>query len=188
MTVPADRFRTALRGLAAGVTVVSCVRDDADHAMTATAFTAVSLDPPLVSVCISGRARFSAAIAGAQTWAVSVLRDDGRADAVWLATAGRPLQGQLDRVPHHRAGNGCALLDRAVAWLECRTVDIIAAGDHDIVVGAVTAAHAAHQGHPLVYWQGDYRGLAVAAPPGLRTFDDVDRSDGPGNGMEGDRR
>jgi flavin reductase (DIM6/NTAB) family NADH-FMN oxidoreductase RutF len=147
-----------MASLAGGVTVVSCRRDGTDHAMTATAVTSVSLDPPLLLLCVSRTARFWGAITAADFWAVSILDVRAQPHAAWLATKGRPLSGQLDAVPHRRSPQGCAWLEQSLAWVECRTSTQTRAGDHDIIVGEVVAAEQAPgAGSPLVYWRSRYR-------------------------------
>ena len=158
--VDAADFRAALRNFASGVTVVTCRVDGIDHAMTASAFTAVSKEPPLVLVCVSRAARFNAAIRSADQWAVSVLSGSGEEASRWLATSGRPLIGQLDRVPHTRGDAGVALLSDSLVHLECRTREIAPGGDHDIIIGLVERVHPRPPAPPLIYWQGDYRALA----------------------------
>jgi flavin reductase (DIM6/NTAB) family NADH-FMN oxidoreductase RutF len=132
-----------------------------DHAMTANAFTAVSLDPLLVLVCVEVDARFHDAVLDAGVWAVSVLDATARPAAAWLATRGRPLHGQLDRVPFHRGeATGAALLEQAVGWLECRTTGVHPAGDHSIVVGEVLSARTGHDdAGTLLYHRSAYRSL-----------------------------
>ncbi len=155
------RFRRALARFATGVTVVSTRVAGIDHAMTASAFTSVSLDPLLVLVCVEREARFHDAVAEAGAWGVSVLDDSGRAVSQWLATRGRPLHDQLARVPHHRGPvTQSALLDRSLATLECRTTGLFPAGDHSIVVGEVLAVELPDApGGPLLYYQGGYTHL-----------------------------
>ena len=155
-------FRRAMGRFATGVTVVTTQHAGIDHAMTANAFTSVSLEPALVLVCVEREARFHDAIEAAGLWSVNVLDDSARAVATWLATRGRPLHGQLDRVPH-RSGplTGTALLDQSLATLECRTTDLYAGGDHTIVVGEVLAAGLVeHDAAALVYYRGAYGRLA----------------------------
>lgn len=153
-----DDFRAAMSRFASGVTVVSAVLDDVDHAMTASAFTSVSLDPPLVLVCVDKSARFHQAIASTRTWAISMLADAQLATARWLATRGRPLPGQLDGVPHRRGPHsGAALLDGALCWVECRTWENYDGGDHSIVVGQVLGLQIGADTDPLVYFRGDMR-------------------------------
>ena len=143
---------------ASGVTVVTARVGDIDHAMTANAFTSVSLDPMLVLVCVEQEARFHDAVVEAGEWGVSVLDGSARAVSEWLATRGRPLHGQLDRVPHHYgAVTGAALLDQSLATMECRTVGSYPGGDHTIVVGEVLAigTHDSDDGG-LIHFRGRY--------------------------------
>jgi flavin reductase (DIM6/NTAB) family NADH-FMN oxidoreductase RutF len=154
-------FRRAVGRFATGVCVVSTSAGGRDHAMTANAFTSVSLDPLLVLVCVEQDARFHDAVLEAGTWGVSILDERARGTAEWLATPGRPLVGQLDPVPHHRGpATGVALVDASLATLECRTTDVHAGGDHVIVVGQVVGVGLAPDGHgPLVYHRSSYRTL-----------------------------
>ena len=135
----AEAFRRAVGRFATGVCVVTAVDGGIDHAMTANAFTSVSLDPLLVLVCVETDARFHDAITAAGAWAVSILDASARPVADWLATRGRPLHGQLDRIPFTRGVTGAALLRQSTAWLECRTQAVHPGGDHVIVVGEVVA-------------------------------------------------
>jgi len=150
-----DDFRAAMSRFTSGVTVASAVLDGIDHAMTASAFTSVSLDPPLVLVCVDKSARFHQAITLSRTWAVSVLAEPQVATARWLATRGRPLPGQLDGVPHRRGSvTGAPLLEGALCWLECRTWETYDGGDHSIVVGQVLDLELGDDADPLVYFGG----------------------------------
>ena len=106
-------FRRAAGQFASGIVVVTTATG---HAMTVSAFASVSLDPPLVLFCAEKIARFHDAVLEAGSWAVSILAEDGEKTARWLATRGRPLEGQLDEVPHHLGrATGAPLLDGAVA-------------------------------------------------------------------------
>lgn len=135
-----ELFRLAMGRFATGVTVISTIADGHDHAMTASAITSVSLDPLLVLVCVEIDSRFHDAVTEAGFWGVSMLPTSARATADWLATRGRPLHAQLDRVPFHRGtATGVPLLDHALATIECQTCDVHPAGDHSIVVGQVVS-------------------------------------------------
>lgn len=158
-------FRRVVGHFASGVTVVTTVAGPlgrrTDHAMTASAFTSLSLEPLLVLVCVDTEARFRDAVLESGTWGVSILGLAHRRAAEWFAMKGRPLIGQLDLYPHHRGSTGAALLDGAVAWLECRTHAVHDGGDHDIVVGAVISAlEGDRDGEPLLYHRGRYGRLA----------------------------
>ena len=158
---PAD-FRRAASRFASGIVVVSTRADGVGHAMTVTAFTAVSLEPLLVLFCAEKIARFHDAVLAAGTWAVSVLNEDGEKTARWLATRGRPLEGQLDAFRHHPGPLTAApILDDALAALECRTTAVHDGGDHSIVVGEVLGVSEPRPvGAPLLYYARRYRRLA----------------------------
>ena len=160
--VDAGTFRAVAGRFATGVTVVTTCLDGRDHAMTANAFTSVSLDPLLVLVCVEKEARFHDAIVESGLWTVNILDEHGRAASSWFATRGRPLIGQLDRFPHSRSGvTGAAVLDVAMAVVDARTTAIHDGGDHSIVVGEVLTAWARPgESAPLIYYRSRYRGLA----------------------------
>ena len=153
-----DLFRRAMGRFATGVTVLTTRTGNHDHAMTASALTSVSLEPLLVLVCVEREARFHDAVVEAGIWGISVLSSADRPAADWLATRGRPLHGQLDRIAHHPGPRtGVALLDGALSTFECRTVAVNPGGDHSIVVGEVVSiANAAHPGEALLYYRGRY--------------------------------
>jgi flavin reductase len=159
-----DAFRQASGQFATGIVVIAATADGVTHAMTVNAFTSVSLEPLLVLVCVEKAARFHDAVLAAGTWAVSVLSEDAEKAARWLATRGRPLEGQLAQHPHHRgAVTGAPILDDALSSLECRTYAVHEGGDHTIVVGEVLAVSAPPDGAdvpgPLIYHDGRYRRL-----------------------------
>ncbi len=158
-------FRRLMGRFTTGVIVVTAQVDGADHAMTANAFSSVSLDPLLVLFCVQQDSRFHDTLAATDTWAVSVLDRAARRHAAWFADPTRPLTGQFERIPHHRSPAGLALLDDALVWLECRTSDRHPAGDHDIVVGSVQWLDAPDRlGDPLLWFASQYRGLSGTEP------------------------
>jgi flavin reductase (DIM6/NTAB) family NADH-FMN oxidoreductase RutF len=156
-----DTFRRAMGRFATGVTMLTTRTRDIDHGMTASALTSVSLEPLLLLVCIEREGRFHDAVLEAGFWGVSVLSGADRAGADWLATRGRPLHGQLDRLAHHHGPvTGVALLNEALSTFECRTTAVHLAGDHSIVVGEVVAVTSTpHTGQALVYYRGRYETL-----------------------------
>jgi flavin reductase (DIM6/NTAB) family NADH-FMN oxidoreductase RutF len=171
VTEPVDQtvFRGALSRFASGVTVVTTVVDGVDHAMTASAFTSVSLEPPQVLVCSQRTSRFHEAVLESGIWAVSILSDRGRAASAWFANRGRALEGQFDDVPHHRGALGVPLLDASLAWLECRTIGVHDGGTHSILVGEVTWAAAQDEDDdPLLYYRSHY-GTIVRSPENEKT-------------------
>ena len=147
-------FRRATGQFSGGIVVVTT---SAGHAMTVSAFTSVSLEPPLVLFCAEKIARFHDAVLAAGSWAVSILAEDAEKTARWLATRGRPLDG----VAHHPGPvTGAPLLDGALATLECRTATVHDGGDHSIVVGQVVAVTGGPPSRgPLMHYAGTYRRL-----------------------------
>ena len=157
---PAE-FRLAAGRFPTGILVVSTSLNGVPHSMTVSAFTSVSLDPLLVLFCAEKIARFHEAVLAAGSWAVSVLDEDSEKISRWLATRGRPLDGQLDGVAYHPGPvTGAPILDSALSALECRTTAVHDGGDHTIVVGEVIGVTPPRpDGRPLVYYAGRYRRL-----------------------------
>jgi flavin reductase (DIM6/NTAB) family NADH-FMN oxidoreductase RutF len=157
-----DEFREAVSRFATGITVVTCVVDGVDHAMTANAFASVSINPLLVLVCVERDSRFHGAISATSAWGVSLLPADAEPTSRWFATKGRPLEGQLRKSGHHRSPrHGVAWIDGSLASLECQTSDVHRAGDHDIVIGEVVELETAvpESIEPLLYYRRNYRSL-----------------------------
>lgn len=165
----ASAFRGALSRFASGVTVASTVMDGIDHAMTASAFTSVSLDPPLVLICSHKTSRFHDAVLESKFWNVSILAEEGLEASAWFARRGRPLEDQLEGFAFHRGENGAALLDESLAWLECTTQASYDGGDHTILIGTVTHADVRDDvDDPLLYYRSHY-GTIVRRPESEKT-------------------
>jgi flavin reductase (DIM6/NTAB) family NADH-FMN oxidoreductase RutF len=155
--IDAGTFRHALGRFPSGVTIVT-VRDDRgrDFGMTVSAFASLSLDPPLVLVCIGDDATIAGNVAEAGHFAVSVLAENQAPLAELFADTGAERFANTAVV---RGTTGLALMQGAVAHLECAIVARHRGGDHTIVVGEVLAANAVEDGRPLIYQLGDYRRL-----------------------------
>lgn len=156
---PAD-FRRALGCFATGVTIITL--DDAGevHGMTANAFTSVSLDPPLVLVCVDHKARTHAHLHTRKRFGVNVLAESQRAVSDYYARAERTYQdaeketgASFDRTPH-----GTPVLHDALAYLECRLETVYEAGDHSIFIAEVEDVVVC-DGDPLLFFRGKYRNI-----------------------------
>jgi len=154
-------FRRVAGQFASGIMVVSAHVDGVDHAMTVTAFASVSLEPQRVLFCAEKIARFHDAVLAAGVWAVSILDEDSEKIARWLATRGRPLDGQLTGIARHPGPQtGAPLLGNALGAIECRTTAVHDGGDHTIVVGEVIGVSEPRPGgRPLIHHSGRYRTL-----------------------------
>lgn len=159
--VTAKSFRAAMGCMATGVCVVTTVSDGRDLAMTANSVTSLSLEPPLLLVCIAVESRFHEAIVQSGRWGVSILDATSHELSSQLARPGRDGEGQLARVSYDRGPTtDVALLTAAVARFECTTSVIHPGGDHSIVVGSVVALSNAGPGiNPLLFHRGRYRWL-----------------------------
>lgn len=142
-----------------GVAVVTAVHQRSWHAMTATSLASVSLDPPMVLICVGKASRFHPAVVAAEAWAVSILGVGQRRLAEHFADRSRDLTRQFDGVPHHLSpGAGTPVIDGALGWLECTTYARHEAGDHTIVVGRLLWASGGEPAveAPLTYHRGRY--------------------------------
>lgn len=140
----------ALGSFVTGVTVVTCFdRAGQLQGLTANAFTALSLDPPLVLVCMNRGSRTYAAATESRRFAVQIL-DDGQEDvARGFADKGAARDGIC---AWRASAEGTPMLDRFHAALDCRLHAEFQGGDHAILVGRVDRVHQGH-GAPLVYYR-----------------------------------
>ncbi len=157
-----DEFRHTLSHFASGVTVITaCDRDGRPTGLTASAFTSVSLEPPLILVCVDHKAQSYPALAGSEMFAVNILSHDQEPVSRRFATT--KIENKFEGVAFTLSPLGLPLLDDALAQLECATVNVHLEGDHSIFVGRVERAWAG-AGLPLVYFRGRYDRLSGATP------------------------
>lgn len=158
MSVDPDTFRSVLGRFASGVTVITlCDATGRDYGITVTAFASLSLYPPLVLACIDRQASIHRLMIATPPppFTVSVLAAEQEALARRFAA---DVPDKFDGVGYSRGANGAALLDDALAYLECQNVRAIEAGDHTIFVGEVESA-VARSARPLLYYRGGYAQL-----------------------------
>jgi len=160
MGVSRDEFRKALGCFATGVTVITVARAAGSvHGMTANAFCSVSLEPPLVLVCVDHESDTHLILREARRFGVSVLREDQQEIARYFAEAEKSPQGEERLgVLYHVSARGTPLLQPALAQLDCALVAAHEAGDHTIFVGEVEEA-AVTPAAPLLFYGGKYRRL-----------------------------
>jgi flavin reductase (DIM6/NTAB) family NADH-FMN oxidoreductase RutF len=157
VTVSADRFKDAARRFASGVTIVTVSTGDLPHGMTASAFSSVSLEPPVVLVCLEKTSQTRAMVTEAGTFVVNVLSAEQEHIAKDFSQPG--MKSFTEHV--HREGiDGAPVLDGAIAWFECKVTTVLDGGDHDVFLGDVIAC-GAEPGDPLLYYDRKYRSLHV---------------------------
>ena len=158
MTVSSDEFRAVLGRFPSGVTVVTTTAaDGSNQGMTVSAFSSVSLNPPLVLICIEKTASAHAALSTARGFVVNVLSADQEHIARRFSIV------DIDRfegIGYSRSSNGYAVLDDVLSVIECTTFAQHEAGDHTIIIGQVEAA-SARNASPLLYYRGGYAQLGT---------------------------
>jgi flavin reductase (DIM6/NTAB) family NADH-FMN oxidoreductase RutF len=158
----AKDFRTALGAFATGVTVITTQSADHPYGMTANAFSSLSLDPPLVLVCVSSKAEGSQTIGGNGVFAVNVLGADQEALSRYFSSKDRPRGAEAFKEISHRRGiSGSPILEGVAAFLDCRVTAQHPAGDHVIFVGEVLALGVDAAVEPLLFHLGRYRYLGA---------------------------
>jgi 3-hydroxy-9,10-secoandrosta-1,3,5(10)-triene-9,17-dione monooxygenase reductase component len=145
-------FRDALAHFASGVTVITAQSENGPVGVTASAFTSVSLEPPLVLVCLARSASAQRSVLAADAFGVSVLAEPQAWIADSFARKGVDrFQGvPLRPIPH----SDLPLLEGALVHLECKRYATHEAGDHYIVVGEVRHSAMAREpaARPLVHY------------------------------------
>ena len=155
--LPAMEFRRALGHFATGVTVITVEREPGlVHGMTANSFASVSLEPPLVSVCVDHRARALALLKEKLRFGVNVLKREQRAYSEFFA--GVEQDGEVQErigVSFHWTQDKIPLIENVLCQLSCRLAGLHAAGDHTIVIAEVESAKLS-EGEPLLFYRGRY--------------------------------
>lgn len=153
MVIPPADFRHVLGHFASGVTVVTTLDgEDRPGGLTASAFTSLSLEPPLVLVCVDHKSQTYPALLERGRFAVNILQANQAEISRRFAST---RLDKFDAVPHRISPLGLPLIDEALAHIECTTVNTHVEGDHTIFVGLVERASAGG-GEPLVYYRGQY--------------------------------
>jgi flavin reductase (DIM6/NTAB) family NADH-FMN oxidoreductase RutF len=154
MSISKDEFRTALAKFASGVTVVTLKDENGNsHGITVSAFSSVSLDPPLILVCIDNNAGSHFAFSQSKRFVVNILSAEQDEHSNQFASQ---IPDKFINIHHHEGLEGIPVLKDALVNLECRLTQELIAGDHTIFVGEIEKTHL-NEGEPLIYYQGDYR-------------------------------
>ena len=163
MSVHPDDFKASLGRFASGVTVIS-VGGDEDHGMTASAFCSLSLDPPLILVCVKNGNATHGKLLESTGFGVSLLganqKELSNRFAGWGFPADQDKWADLDIV--RGEVSDAPLLPNSLAHLDCSLYGTRDGGDHTIFIGKVENATAFGERdslEPLLYFAGAYRGI-----------------------------
>ena len=151
-------LRQAFGSFTTGVTVVTTMRADGSPVgFTANSFTSVSLDPPLLLVCLARQSSSIDTFSQSRAFAVNVLSDAQRDVSGRFASR---VEDRFAETQWRKTERGCPVIDDVVAWFDCETANVIDAGDHVILMGQVAAFdHTEHR--PLAYLRGHYLDLQL---------------------------
>ncbi len=152
MSVSIDTFKEAMSRFASGVTVVTTREGDTVHGFTASAFCSVSLEPPLVLVCVARTIRSHDMMARSGIFAVNILNANQRHLGERFAGLVPDVQDRFADLAYETATTGSPILPDVLAWLDCRVWASYDGGDHTIFVGEVVDAGVNEMRPPLLYF------------------------------------
>ncbi|MCG6958015.1 MAG: flavin reductase family protein [Gemmatimonadetes bacterium] len=156
--IESDVFRRVMGHFPTGVTVVAARDVDGEpYGLTVNSFASVSLDPPLVLVCIDRRANSHDRLVETGTFTVSVLAANQAHIAARFAST--PSRERFKDLPWGISAAGDPVVEDAAAWLECSLRESHEAGDHTILVGRVESV-GQRDAEALVFHRGRYRTFA----------------------------
>jgi len=158
MSLSPAEFRKAMGCFATGVTIITLDLEGEVHGMTANAFASVSLDPPMLLVCVDHAAHTHAHMHSKKRFGINILAENQREISDYYA---RPVHthDQAEEVAgarFDRTEKGTPILHGALAYLECRLQSAQDAGDHTIFIAEVEDV-VVREGEPLLFFRGKYR-------------------------------
>lgn len=152
-----DEFRDVIGSFASGVTVITALHDDTPFGTTASAVSSLSLEPPMLLICMSRESSTGQAVAASGRFAVNILTEDQEQEAVRFAGKGDKFKGvRLDS-----GEQGEPLLAGALATLECRVTEEVTGGTHTVFLAEVERASGSGSGAPLAYFRGEFGRLTT---------------------------
>jgi flavin reductase (DIM6/NTAB) family NADH-FMN oxidoreductase RutF len=155
-SVSSDLFRRACGRFATGISIATVLDPVGEpHGLTVSSFTSVSLEPPLILICLGHAVSCIEIFRAASHFGINVLGEDQRPLSEHFARKGHDRFGSLE---WRRGETGVPLLPDVLAVMECALKRRVTAGDHDIFIGEMVHAHV-REGSPLVHYASRYRRL-----------------------------
>ena len=146
-------YRKTLGKFVTGVTIITtCEKDGTPRGFTANSFTSVSLEPPLILICIGDFNEGLELFKNSEYFAVNILNEE-QVDISNLFA--QPVKNKFEEIKWSNSKFGVPIIKGALAWLECKNFDQIRSGDHLILIGNVKNFHN-EGGYPLAYYNGNY--------------------------------
>ena len=156
-------LREVMRLFPQGVVIVTANGEDGPRGITVSAFTSVSLMPPLVVICILNSCQAYAPIMNGR-FVVNILGEDQGAISDHFAKPNLTSEQQCSRYVLEGSGS-IPHIDRCLAYIECKLVDHSVQGDHTLFIGGVESTKMGRTGRPLIFWNRNYHGLESVVQP-----------------------
>ena len=151
MALDPEDFKAVMGQWPSGVTVVTTEDEEGRTGMTASSFSSVSRDPPLISVCVARHLPTHERLERAGKFAVNILSKDQIDDGLRFAGMLKDVTDRFEGIEVHTAATGCPLLGGTLGWVDCTIWAQHDGGDHTIFVGQVQAAGVDTTAAPLLY-------------------------------------
>jgi flavin reductase (DIM6/NTAB) family NADH-FMN oxidoreductase RutF len=155
MAIDIATFRAVMSRFATGVTVVTTCAGTERLGITVNAFCSVSLDPPLVLICVEHGSQVHDALIASGVFAVNFLSRDQENLSVCFAGRSEERFSNFCGVTSHTIATGAPIFDDSLGFVDCRIVATYPGGDHSIILGQVEAQEA-YDGEPLLYYRSHY--------------------------------
>jgi flavin reductase (DIM6/NTAB) family NADH-FMN oxidoreductase RutF len=166
MIISVAEFRAVLGRFPTGVTVVTTCDGERPAGVTVNAFASVSLDPPLVMVCIDKRSHLHDLVARSGIFAANILGAHQQDLSRRFAGQSGDRNDRFHLTSYHQEVTGAPILDGVIAHVECRVTAIYPGGDHSIFLGQVVGLGAC-AGEPLAYYRARYGALDMDVDAGV---------------------
>ena len=150
------QFRSIMRRLAGGVSIITAGRGDDISGMTVTSLTSLSATPPRLLVSINRQASCFALIERHRSFGVNILGSDQHELAGHFSNGSLKGRRRFDGIEWSSGESGVPLLNHSLATVECQVEEIIERHSHGIVVGSLLGFDLSHRLSGLVYWNGQY--------------------------------
>ena len=160
MVIHPATFKNTMSRFASGVTVITTRYNGEKHGMTASSFCSVSLDPPLVLVCIAKHLRSHELIEKSGVFAVNILGADQLDWGMRFAGMNPEIEDRFAGIKVTIAATDSPILPRTLGWVDCQLRHCYDGGDHTIFVGEVLAGDTGQKDSPLLYYNRAWRELA----------------------------
>jgi flavin reductase (DIM6/NTAB) family NADH-FMN oxidoreductase RutF len=156
-----EEFRDVIGHFASGVTVITAAHGGGAKGTTASAVSSLSLEPPMVLICLNKTSSTARAISDAGRFAVNILGEDQADEAMRFAKRSKPGQDKFAGIAVEYGAEGEPLLADALATLECHVAEQVTGGTHFVFLAEVERA-SARSGAPLAYFRGKFGRLELA--------------------------